>query len=186
VFPRPGLWTVAVLALGWISVFIQCSYFNFYLVSYVELFKGTNVRKDERLTDEDSNVYSVKWKRRLLLFLQTMYGYVYGWQDRIIIRLDRISLERTTGKSSEELLPGEKAAWYGNKRMMTLNSPLCFGTHLFILILAALVSRPVYFYYVVILIGNAFLVFNIYYRELMLGRIFHKQMRGGFQRGVSS
>ncbi|MBI4720443.1 MAG: CDP-alcohol phosphatidyltransferase family protein [Chitinivibrionia bacterium] len=177
--PASGWQTAVRFAAAWVSIFMQCSYFNYYLVSYTRLFSGTNVRTDERTTEADKALYGTAWKRRLLLALQAVYGAVYGWQDRLIAKLDRKSLDRagrggarTPGEAGAE----ELRAWYGDKRLMTLNSPLCFGTHLFILILALIISQPMYFYYAIIFPGNAYLLFNIAYRERRFKREITRQV----------
>jgi phosphatidylglycerophosphate synthase len=170
-YPQSGPRIVIAAAAAWGSVFMQCSYFNYYLVSYTGLFSAMNVRTDERRTDEDEAVYAVTWKRRLLRLLQAVYGAAYGWQDRIVAALDRSSFGRAIGGSAASAGAGALRTWYGDKRLMTLNSPLCFGTHLFLLILVLVLSHPAYFYYIVIFPGNAFLLFNVAYRERRFRRM---------------
>jgi hypothetical protein len=55
--------------------------------------------------------------------------------------------------------------WYGEKRLLTLDSPLCFGTHLFLL-MGSLLYRPEIFYYIVIFAGNVYLGASLAYRVL--------------------
>ncbi len=163
-FPSLGAGAIILAGFSWLSLFLQCSYFNYYLVAYTKLFGTTNVRHDESPTMEDRNVYSVAWKRNMLLFFQYIYKAVYGWQDRLIEAADARSIRRVYGRLPERLTESERNIWYGDKRLLTLNSPLCFGTHLFILIVASLLSSPEYFLYTVVAAGNGYLLFNYLYR----------------------
>jgi len=161
------VWLLA--AAAWLSLFLQCSYFNYYLVNYVKIFGKTNVRADESMTEEDRRIYSERWKRVLLSVLQTIYRFVYGWQDRLVARLDRWSRRKALG--GERGGCGASAQWYAAKSLMTMNSPLCFGTHLFVFIVSALLYHPEYFYYIVIFAGDFYLLLNVAYRHLKFKRL---------------
>jgi phosphatidylglycerophosphate synthase len=164
-YPEFGPSAAVLALLAWISLFLQCSYFNYYLVAYTKLFGTTNVRHDERPTADDRTAYSAAWKRRVLLVFQYLYKIVYGWQDRLMAAADKKGIERLYRKPPERLTEAERAAWYGDKRLLTLNSPLCFGTHLFMLIVASLLSFPQLFLYTVVIAGNVYL-FAIYLYRL--------------------
>ena len=62
---KSGFWALIPATAAWFSIFIQCSYFNYYLVKYSQLFLKTNVRSDESLTYEDRRFYDSKLKRNL-------------------------------------------------------------------------------------------------------------------------
>jgi len=160
-------WILAGAA--WISVFLQCSYFNYYLVKYVKLFGKTNVRTDESMTEDDKRIYTKRWKLGLLFLLQNLYRFVYGWQDRLVAGLDGWSRRRALGEDRN----GAEAhtQWYAAKSLMTMNSPLCFGTHLFVLIVSALLYHPEYFYYIVVFAGNFYLLLNVACRHFMFKRL---------------
>jgi phosphatidylglycerophosphate synthase len=163
-FPSHGPAVIALAAFCWLSLFLQCSYFNYYLVAYTKLFGKTNVRHDESPTAADKDIYSVAWKRYMLLFFQNVYNVVYGWQDRLVAAADESSIRRLYKRDPEQLTEAERRAWYGDRRLLTLNSPLCFGTHLFVLIIASLLSSPEFFLYAVATAGNGYLFFNYLYR----------------------
>jgi phosphatidylglycerophosphate synthase len=164
-FPSHGSDVFILAALTWVSLFLQCSYFNYYLVAYTKLFGTTNVRHDEGPTIEDRDVYIVAWKRYMLIFLQYVYRAVYGWQDRLISAIDKRSVRGLYKRVPGQLGENERREWYGDKQLLTLNSPLCFGTHLFVLIIASLLSSPDFFYYAVVIVGNCYLLFNYFYRR---------------------
>jgi len=166
-YSEVGPAVIAEAAAAWLSIFLQCSYFNYYLVAYTRLVSETNVRLDERMTEEDRRLYAEATKRFLLAAFQRAYAAVYGWQDKLIAAVDRIALRRAWGLRPEELSPEQREAWYGDKRLLTLNSPLCFGTHLFILVLCLLLARPRLFYYIVIFAMNPFLALNITCRQVL-------------------
>jgi phosphatidylglycerophosphate synthase len=163
-FPSHGPAVIVLAGFSWVSLFLQCSYFNFYLVAYTKLFGRTNVRHDESPTAKDREIYSVAWKRYMLLFFQNVYKVVYGWQDSLVAAVDADSIRRLYNRSPEQLTESERRAWYGDRRLLTLNSPLCFGTHLFMLIIASLLSSPEFFLYAVVIAGNGYMVFNYLYR----------------------
>jgi phosphatidylglycerophosphate synthase len=163
-FPSQGLTVIIMAVLTWLSLFVQCSYFNYYLVAYTKLYGSTNVRHDESPTGRDRDIYSVPWKRYVLMIFQYLYKVVYGWQDRLIAAVDERSVRRLYKQSPQELEENERSEWYGDKLLLTLNSPLCFGTHLFILIIASLLSLPHIFMYIVVIAGNGYLAFNYLYR----------------------
>lgn len=182
-YPQFGPAVIPVACAAWISIFLQCSYFNFYLVSYTKLYGATNVRTDERRTGEDKRLYGAGWKRILLFVLQRLYAAAYGWQDRLIATVDRASYRRAAGEHGADAWDGagehRRERWYGDAQLMTLASPLCFGTHLFIFIVCALLSYPGLLYYIVILPGNVLLVLNIYIRERRYGRLFRQHPTSG-------
>lgn len=163
-YPSHGVEVFFLAALAWLSLFVQCSYFNYYLVAYTKLHGSTNVRHDERPTSRDKGLYSDSWKRHLLIVFQYLYKMVYGWQDRLIAAVDGGSVRRIYKRASFQLEDRERCEWYGDKRLLTLNTPLCFGTHLFILIVASLLSFPQLFLYTVLVAGNSYLLFNYFYR----------------------
>lgn len=171
-----GYGVVGLCIITWFSMFIQCSYFNYYLVCYTELFGKTNVRTDERIMEGDRKLYNDLPRRVLLLLLQRAYGAAYGWQDRLIAAWDLWSRRRTLGSygDSEDTA---REGWYGDKAMMTLSSPLCFGTHIFLFILMAVLSRPEFFYYIVIFPLNGLLILNALYREKRIRRMRSERVR---------
>jgi phosphatidylglycerophosphate synthase len=65
---------------------LQCSYFIFYQVSFIiSTGKKTMNRLVENVTIED-----IKTQDNWTTFLQRIFMLIYGWQDKIFARLDKI------------------------------------------------------------------------------------------------
>jgi phosphatidylglycerophosphate synthase len=153
--PQYLAWGVAAL----FSIFVQCSFFNFYQIAYVEQFGigSLNSKRDE-IGRDDLDVDASSGQARLLLkLLRFAYIVVYGWQDRLVAAVDNMILKRC--------LTCPRSDWYGDKPLMVLQSPLCFGTHIFVLIISALLGRPQYGLLFVVIAMNLYLLFVLYYRR---------------------
>ncbi|TFH65617.1 MAG: CDP-alcohol phosphatidyltransferase family protein [Candidatus Zixiibacteriota bacterium] len=141
------------------SIFIQCSFFNFYQIAYIEQYGigSLNSKRDETNRD-DLNVGALSGPARLLLkLLRFVYTVVYSWQDRLVAAVDNALLKWC--------VTCPKTDWYGDKPLMVLQSPLCFGTHIFVLIVSALLGRPQYGLVFVVTVMNLYLLFVLYYRR---------------------
>jgi phosphatidylglycerophosphate synthase len=149
------VWGVAAL----FSIFVQCSFFNFYQIAYIEQYGigSLNSKRDEAGRD-DLDVSALSGPARLLLkLLRFAYIVVYSWQDRLVAAVDNTLLKR--GATCP------KSDWYGDKPLMILQSPLCFGTHIFVLIVSALLGRPQYGLVFIVTAMNLYLLFVLYYRR---------------------
>ena len=150
--------------LGWglaamFSIFIQCSVFNFYQIAYIEQYgiSSLNSKRDETSRD-DLDVCALSGPARLLLkLLRFAYIVVYSWQDRLVAAIDNTLLKRCVTCS--------KSDWYGDRPLMVLQSPLCFGTHIFVLIVSALLGRPQYGLVFIVSAMNLYLLFVLHYRR---------------------
>jgi phosphatidylglycerophosphate synthase len=139
---------------AWLSLFLQCSYFNFYQLNFIRVAgAGLTSRLDER--EETS--------RGAVSVLARLYDVWFGWQDRLIARLD-LWQRGFIGFAADPDDPRNRR-WYGVRSFMVWNSALCFGTHAFILILCLLFQSPFWFLPVVT-IGM-----NIYWVGIVLARL---------------
>lgn len=155
---------LVLAALAWVSLFLQCSYFNFHQLHYVRL-AGAELtsRLDER---QDPG-------RGLVAILARGYDLWFGWQDRLLARGDRAQ-RRWLRLPDDPADPGNDA-WYGHRGLMVANSALCFGTHAFLLILCLLFLTPWAFLWVVA-VG-----LNLYWGGILLARrvVFSPRAAGG-------
>lgn len=121
-----------------LSCFIHCSYYVFYLVHYASI-AGTyeNNRPDESFTSEDNSAYRQGEFSRSVYCLQRFHDWAYGWQDRLIAGLDRFS-RKLAGSTHAQ---GGARAWYGDKRFLTLASPLCLCTNNMAVVVFSLFNR---------------------------------------------
>jgi len=140
--------------IAWLSLFLQCSYFNFHQLHYVRL-AGTTLTSqlDER---EES-------ARGSLAVLAWVYDRWFGWQDRLIACFDW--LLRSAIGTARDPRDIQNDDWYSRRTFMVLNSALCFGTHAFILIFCLVFQAPFWFLPAVV-VG-----LNIYWLGIVLARL---------------
>lgn len=132
---------VAMLAgVTWVSLFLQCSWFNFYQLHYLQRLGVTPAsRIDERAQPVDGDS---RWPRATR-FLANVYELWFGWQDRVVAAWDR-HLRKGSGLLEDPDRP-ENERWYTHRGLLVAGSALCFGTHAFVLIAATLAGRPHWF-----------------------------------------
>ncbi len=147
---------LALCVAAFLSSNLQCSYFVFYTMSYTHCInRETKSRVDESIQEEDYAVYNDPYKQKISIILQKLFLLFYGWQDRIMIKIDRWSL-----KYFDEL----PSNWYLNKKLLTMTSWLALGMQLFFISLSALLNQLYFYLWFVIVAGNLYLLFLIYYR----------------------
>lgn len=154
---------IALGIFAWLSLFIQCSYFNFYQLSYAISLGTSNL--NSRL-DESKSESSEYDGHPLLRLLQYIYRLIYGWQDRLVYHIDRLSC------SLVDIYPGfDHDNWYRSKIFLTLNSALCFGTHIFVFMICFVFGNPVLALWIISI------MFNIYLLAILSGRIMYFKIR---------
>lgn len=137
----------------WLTLFIQCSYFNYYQLKYAESLErklGARLEENEKF---ESDTTAVR-------ILRGVYRALYGWQDKLIIQIDRLSY------SIVNIYPGfDLSEWYQSKFFLTLNSILCFGTHIFVFALSFLFGNPLLALWIISV------MFSVYFLMVIGGRI---------------
>jgi phosphatidylglycerophosphate synthase len=155
---------VTLAAFTWISLFLQCSYFNFHQLHYVRL-AGAELTSQ---LDERRDV-----GRGVVAILGRCYDLWFGWQDRLLARWD-LAQRRRAGLPED---PGHPAndPWYGHRGFMVANSALCFGTHAFLLILCLVFLSPWAF------LGVVAFGLNLYWGGILVARrvVFPPRETGG-------
>ena len=126
-----GLWFLG--SFGLLACFMQSTFFVFYLVSYTSRVGSYDKnRVDESITEKDRALAEENgWNLRL----QKFFAWGYGWQDRLIKKLDFVS-RKLAGVSEKE-----EAAWYGDRCFLTAISPLCLCTNNVMLVIFSLVGQ---------------------------------------------
>lgn len=142
-------WAVA----AWVSLFLQCSYFNFYQLHYIE---ESGALSESRL-DERTRHTGISFLRGLTL----VYELWFGWQDRLVSWFDRRQ-RRITGRAA--------TGWYSDRLFMTANSVLCFGTHAFVLMVCLVAGHPEWFLPTVVVGLNLYLVGILLARRIIYRR----------------
>jgi phosphatidylglycerophosphate synthase len=147
---------LAFLGLGGIT--FRVSYHVFYQTSFLhEAEKYETNRILEEVKDEDRE------GDRTTLYLQMVFQLIYGWQDRLILRIDR-----WCGGRDE---PDDyRRKWFLDRAGIRLSSFLGMGTELFLLTLCSLLNRLELYLDLNLLLMNAVLLLNIIYRKAILSR----------------
>jgi phosphatidylglycerophosphate synthase len=144
-------------ALGFIGISLRVSYHVFYQTSFLHLqgTYGVNRVSEEIQTEDMAGDRRTQLMQRLFLFL-------YGWQDRLMMRIDNWSKEGA-GNVRPDL-------WYGDRTALRLSGFLGLGTELFILMIFS-VFRRLDWYLVLNVVGlNALWALCIVYRKVFLAR----------------
>ncbi|MEW5701985.1 MAG: CDP-alcohol phosphatidyltransferase family protein [Candidatus Zixiibacteriota bacterium] len=145
---RAGESTIGIAAwsaAAWLSLFLQCSYFNYYQINYIIRAGG---RTASRLNERDETGGG-PW----LAGLVRLYDWWFGWQDRLMTWWD--TRARQWARRRDGSL-ADRDGWFVDRRLLTLNSALCFGTHAFVLIVCLAANRPTWFLPVVAVGMNAY------------------------------
>ena len=131
---------------GLLACFMQSTFFVFYLVSYTSRVGSYDKnRVDESITEEDlASAEQNQWNLRL----QKIFTWSYGWQDRLIERLDFVSRKLAGVPEKEE------TAWYGDRCFLTAISPLCLCTNNVMLVIFSLVGQVELFLILLISLMN--------------------------------
>jgi len=139
-----GFWFLGLFGL--LASFMQSTFFVFYLVSYTSRVGSYNKnRVDESITEEDlTSPEENRWNLRL----QKFFVWGYGWQDRLIERLDFFS-RKLAGVSEKQ-----KSAWYGDRRFLTAISPLCICTNNVMLAIFSFLGQMELFLILLIFVMN--------------------------------
>jgi len=152
--------------LAMISAFLQCSVYNYYLVSYKTLLKGEVVNRTDEGFKENESWYNQKSLSDMFLFaLQCVYHVIYGWQDKIVSLFDRKLFQKFRDKNEVTADEPIGNLWYADRTFLSFVSPLCFGTQIVLLSFFTLFnSIPGFLWFILI-------VWNCYAAAVMLWRV---------------
>lgn len=147
----------ALLAfLGFVGITLRVSYHVFYQVSFLQLdgMYGKN-RIVEDIMDED---------RRgdpLALQLQRIFLFLYGWQDRLMMKLDSWS---RGGENGEEF----QRRWHSDAIGLRISGFIGMGTELFLLMICSLFEQLELYLWLNLTVMNGVILTSIIYRRLLL------------------
>jgi len=172
-----GHWWMLLLALlGLAGISFRVSYHVFYQVNFLHLQKKfANNRTSEEIREEDLKKGGVD------LVLQRIFQCIYGWQDRLIERVDRWSYGGDFRRShkNEPRDPSENSSpepcqkgqeWYSDIISLRISGLLGFGTEFFLLMLCSVSNRLELYLYLNIFLMNGILLLCFLYRRFVLLR----------------
>ena len=143
---------------GLLGITLRVSYHVFYQVRYLHSQRlYMNNRLDESIRNQDLR------QGDLELQLQRAYQFIYGWQDRLIDRLDGwCRRNQTTGNFID--------SWYSDPLGLRLSGFIGLGSELFLLMICSLFNRLELYLALNILAMNGILLSNVLYRRFNLYR----------------
>ena len=176
-YQSDGNWWMLLLALlGFVGISLRVSYHVFYQVNFLHLQKQfADNRISEEIREEDLKKGGVE------LILQRIFLCIYGWQDRLIERVDRWSYGESFLRSSEneprDSLKGSSREpcswsqeWYADIISLRISGLLGFGTELFLLMVCSVLNRLELYLYLNIFLMNGILILCFLYRRFVLLR----------------
>lgn len=147
--------------LGFLGTTLRVSYHVFYQTSYLHL-KGSyrinriteDVKPEDRAEDRPTQV------------LQRIFLLLYGWQDRLMFRLDEWSRAELPHQADFD------TRWYGDRTGLRLSGLMGLGTEIFILMLFSLIGRlDIYLAVNLVLLNILWSVSVLYRRWVLLKKV---------------
>jgi phosphatidylglycerophosphate synthase len=151
----PTFWFLALA--GFLGISLRVSYHVFYQTAFLHLEEAYATN---RLTEEISEK-DLRGNARVLL-LQRVFQILYGWQDALIVRIDRWS--RGTESSSGE----QHRGWHADPVALRLSGLLGIGTELFLLTLCSLARNLECYLWMNLLVMNGVWGLTVMYRRVVL------------------
>ena len=132
----PEYWVLGLLGL--IACFLQSTFFVFYLVNYTSRMGSYQKnRVDESVTEEDRATVEGGKADPWDLRLQTLFVWVYAWQDKAVEQLDALCRSLARVPDTEEALQN----WYSDRGFLAWISPLCLCTNNIMLVVFSLLDQ---------------------------------------------
>ncbi|MGD0038475.1 MAG: hypothetical protein ABSC53_14410, partial [Bacteroidota bacterium] len=149
--------------LGLIGISLRVSYHVFYQVHFLHLQKQyENNRITEEVQKEDLNQGGFE------LTLQRIFQIIYGWQDRLMERIDGWSARKPFRKFSAIEQRETSEIWYSDILALRISGFLGFGTELFLLMLCSIFNHLELYLYINLFFMNGILIICILYRRFIL------------------
>jgi len=150
----PSVWIWSFL--GFLGITLRVSHHVFYQTSYLHLEGAYEKNRiTEELKPEDLK------EDRLTRVLQSVFQVLYGWQDRLMKRLDEAC---RSGRSDREFLE----RWYSDRLALRLSGLVGFGTELFILMACSVFNKLDVYLVLNLALMNGIIFSSYVYRRLYL------------------
>lgn len=156
--PNGDGWMLVMALLGLVGISLRVSYHVFYQASFLHLEKKyENNRVIEEIREEDKTGDAV------VLRLQKIFQFIYGWQDRLILAIDNWCRD---GRGDQQFL----SRWYADTTGLRTSGLLGFGTELFLLMICSVMNQLELYLYLNLFLMNGILAVGILYRKVVLKR----------------
>lgn len=151
-------WFYPVLALlSFLGITLRVSYHVYYQTAFLHLQNAYAVnRLTEELRPEDLSGDAVA------LTLQKTFQMLYGWQDRVMVRIDRWC------RGGRSFRDEGTARWYSDPTGLRLSGLLGLGTEMFVLMLFSIFNNLEAYLLVNVVVLNGIWLAAILYRRFVL------------------
>ena len=143
--------------IGFLGVSLRVSYHVFYQTSFLH---GNGEYKTNRVIEEI--LPKDLREDTVTLRLQRMFVFLYGWQDRMMMRIDRWCA------GGEPVLTRDD--WYRNRIGVRLSGAMGIGTEYVILTICLLLHEMRLYLALTIVVLNAVWLMSIFYRKVVLSK----------------
>jgi phosphatidylglycerophosphate synthase len=160
--------SLAVSILGFLGISLRVSYHVFYQSSflhYVQQYQTNRITEELRDEDYREDATTVR--------LQKIFLFLYGWQDRCMLRLD------TWCFGKDRLDDTVLAAWYQDAGALHLSGLLGFGTEFVVLTLCLLRGSLSWYLFFTMIVFNTVWLGAIVYRKYLLRRRISRKISEG-------
>lgn len=148
--------TIILGIAGLFGITLRVSYHVYYQASFLHLEDHYKLNRIiERVTEEDKRGDPVA------LRLQILFNIVYGWQDRLMYRLD----SWCKGKSFSEQ---HVKSWYADRTGLRISGLLGFGTEFALLTICSLLNALHVYLLLNVFLMNGILLLSVLYRRIIL------------------
>lgn len=168
---RENGWMLVFALLGLMGITLRVSYHVFYHTSYLHVH---DMYSNNRITEEVRKEDLIRGG--LELVLQRIFQFIYGWQDRLIARLDTWSAGSTFFRAPDVGLKGHTEEfmhqWYSDIVALRLSGLLGFGTEFFLLMLCSVFNKlELYLTINIFFMNGVFLICILYRRYILFNRL---------------
>lgn len=149
------LFTLSFIAF--LGLTLRVSYHVYYQTLYLHLqgsYEANRITEEVRPEDEEGD--------RVALRLQRIFQVLYGWQDRLMVRIDRWSRH---GVADSEM---PNRLWYGDEGALRFSGVLGLGTELAILTICSLFDALLVYLYLNVFFLNTVWGLCVLYRRIVL------------------
>jgi phosphatidylglycerophosphate synthase len=155
----PGYWFLGIAAA--ISCFLHSTFFVYYLVSYTDrLGVYKNNRIDETITEKDRKDFKKDDYSISVHYLQLIHQLIYGWQDRLIKKLDELA-QKVCGTTDFQY-----KRWYEDRLFLSFASLLSLCNNQFLLFVFTITDNIEAGFILIIGLGSSYLILLLIYKVL--------------------
>ncbi len=149
-------WMIGLSVLGLLGIMLRVSYHVFYQTSFLHLEQHYQVnRVTEEIRDDDLAGDPTA------LRLQQAFQFIYGWQDRLMLRVDTWCRR---GCADQDFL----SRWYSDPKGLRISGLVGIGTELFLLMVCSVFNQLVLYLLLNVFFMSGIVLLSVFYRRQYL------------------